>query len=169
VRTAVPHGRVRATMNPVQTVIFGVALLATGVAACSRGDGSPPSVPLLTASEADRANETKIAPYVKQIDGWVAEVQRMIAQATAAQGDVAQLVAVRRSYVALQQAARRDMAGADKALTPEQKHALQAHYGERLAPLVGQLQPLLFAALLADLPQGATPALAAVATPTTQE
>lgn len=149
---------------------FGVAIAAWLGCACSREDGQGGAVPLLSSGEAARADEAKVAPYLRQIDRWTAEVQRLIAAAEAASGDTPRLVAIRREYLALQDAAKREMAAAETSLSADQKRALQSRYSEQLAPLVGRLQPLLFPALLVDLPQGATPNVAATTvTPTAKE
>jgi hypothetical protein len=128
---------------------------------CGRNGTGPAPAALLSGNEAARADEAKLKPYMVRIDRWAAEVTRLIAEATAAAGQPQQLVPVRKAYLALAATARDEMTGAEKALTADQKRTLQAYFGEQLAPLVGQLQPLLFPALLVDLPQGATPAVIA--------
>ncbi|MBM4345971.1 MAG: hypothetical protein FJ100_21565 [Deltaproteobacteria bacterium] len=83
----------------------------------------------------------------------------------AAGGDPQALVPLADAFDQELGAARSALGDVSRGLSEGDQRTLQAHFGLRVGPTLSRLQVLLFAAHLARLPRGATPA-AAPATPT---
>lgn len=140
--------------RPPLACLLSVAALLGTAAACQREE--PRTAPA-TAAEAARPEDPKTAEAAQRLDQIAQRLEQMVAEAERAGGDLAQLRPIQTQFKALVQQARADLGGVEKAMTADQRRAVQAYYGQRIAPLHARLQVLLFPAQLVELPRGATP------------
>lgn len=131
-----------------------LALLAAMSAHCQREE---PRTAAATAAEAVRPDDPKTADAAQRLDRIAVALEQLVVKAEAAAGDAKQLQPIQEEFKALVTQARADLGGVEKAMTPDQRRAVQAYYGQRIAPVHARLQLLLFPVLLVDLPRGATP------------
>ncbi|MBI5608047.1 MAG: hypothetical protein HY902_04145 [Deltaproteobacteria bacterium] len=139
------------------------ALVAVAVAAVGCGKGESPAAPT-PATESLQIDDPKLMPAARAMDKVAARLQDLVQRAEAAQGERQQLVALRSEYQSALAQGRLELAALEKAANPADRRTMNAYYLQVVAPLLGRLQPLLFPALLVDLPRGATPAEPATAT-----
>lgn len=130
-----------------------LALLAAMSAHCQREEPQKAA----SAAEAVRPDDPKTADAAQRLDQIAVALEKLVVRAEAAAGDAKQLQPIQEEFKALVTQARADLGGVEKAMTPDQRRAVQAYYGQRIAPVHARLQLLLFPALLVDLPRGATP------------
>lgn len=116
-------------------------------------------------AEAARPEDPKTAAAVERLDQIGVALEKLVARAEQAHGDGRALLGIQNEFQAIVLDAGRDLGGADRAMTPEQRRAVQSYYGSRIGPLHSRLQVLLFPAALVELPRGATPGLIPVAVP----
>ncbi len=139
------------------------ARLALALIAAACGKTESQATPT-TANDPLQIDDPRLVPAAKAMDKVAARLQDLVQRAEAAQGDRQQLVALRSEYLAALAQGRLELAQLDKGASPADRRTMNAYYLQAVAPLLGRLQPLLFPALLVDLPRGATPAEAATAT-----
>ena len=125
----------------------------------------PAEAPEKGVAEAARPDDPKTAAAVERLDQIGATLEKLVAKAEAAQGDGKALLAVQAEFQITVADANRDLGGVDRAMTAEQRRAVQSYYGSRIGPLHARLQVLLFPAALVELPRGATPGLIPAALP----
>lgn len=139
------------------------ALLAVVATALGCGKGESPAAPTPT-SESLQIDDPKLVPAARAMDKVAARLQDLVQRAEAAQGDRQQLVALRAEYQAALAQGRQELTPLEKGASAADRRTMNAYYLQVVAPLLGRLQPLLFPALLVELPRGATPAEPATAT-----
>ncbi len=138
--------------------------LAAPLPGCQRDP--PPAQPAEGGvAEAARPDDPKTAAVVERLDQLGFSLEKLVTRAEEAHGDGQSLLAIQNEFQAIVAEANRDLGGADRAMAPEQRRAVQSYYGSRVGPLHARLQVLLFPAALVELPRGATPGLIASALP----
>jgi hypothetical protein len=118
-----------------------------------------------TSGESLQIDDPKLLPAARGLDKVAGDLASLVQRAEAAQSTPLELVAIRREYQATLAQARSQLAELERQTNPADRRTLNAYYLQVVAPQLSRLQPLLFPALLVELPRGATPAEAA--TPTT--
>lgn len=160
----------RCPPNSLWTLPFGGALwlialwLIAALVGCQREPSEAPSAGGGVV-EAARPEDPKTAVAVERLDQIGVAMEKLVAKAEQASGDGPALLAIQAEFQIIVADANRDLGGADRAMTAEQRRAVQAYYGSRIAPLHARLQVLLFPAALVELPRGATPGLIPAALP----
>lgn len=153
-------------MPSLHQTVANLLALAAGVAVLSACDRQEQAAPQAQQAESQQIEDPRLLPTSRAMERIGRDLELLVSRAEAAGKDVQQLVALRAEYRALVATARAELQEADRHLNPEDRRTLSAWYALKIGPPLGRLQPLLFPALLVDLPRGATPSLLpAVSTP----
>ena len=149
---------------PVQSArawLWRLAVVAALVNCQRTPNEAPPAQGAV--AEAARPADPTAAAAVERLDQIAVALEKLVAQAEQAHGDGQTLLRIQKEFEVVVADAVRDLGGAERGMTQDQRRAVQSYYGSKIGPLHSRLQVLLFPAGLVELPRGATPGLIPVA------